>query len=92
MAVFWARVCWPPRFSWRMCLMSSPVLIFTGHFTWHMPSAAHVSSPWYVKMLDRSVSLQTVIRPTLCTAKALQRSFSRSGWHPEAVPLQIHHV
>ena len=47
MAVFWARV-WSPRFSWRMCLMSSPVLIFTGHFTWHMPSAAQVSSPWYV--------------------------------------------
>lgn len=46
-AVFCARV-WVPKFSWRMCLMSSPVLIFTGHFTWHIPSAAHVSSPWYV--------------------------------------------
>ena len=33
--------------SARMDLISSPVLILTGHFSWHMPSAAHVASPWY---------------------------------------------
>mmetsp|Transcript_29898 Transcript_29898/g.88503 ORF Transcript_29898/g.88503 Transcript_29898/m.88503 type:complete len:273 (+) Transcript_29898:1344-2162(+) len=46
--------------SVRMCLMRSPVLIFTGHFSWHMPSAAHVSAPSYSYALDmtlrRSVS------------------------------------
>lgn len=25
----------------------APVLILTGHFCWHMPSAAHVASPSY---------------------------------------------
>ncbi len=35
------------RSSARMLLISSPVLIFTGHFSWHMPSAAQVASPWY---------------------------------------------
>mmetsp|Transcript_15744 Transcript_15744/g.51438 ORF Transcript_15744/g.51438 Transcript_15744/m.51438 type:complete len:202 (+) Transcript_15744:95-700(+) len=27
--------------------MSSPVLILTGHFSWHMPSAAHVASAYF---------------------------------------------
>ena len=31
--------------SARTCLISSPVLIFTGHFSWHMPSAAQVALP-----------------------------------------------
>mmetsp|Transcript_14119 Transcript_14119/g.56275 ORF Transcript_14119/g.56275 Transcript_14119/m.56275 type:complete len:226 (+) Transcript_14119:1367-2044(+) len=34
-------------FSSRIVLTSSPVLILTGHFSWHMPSAAHMSSPAY---------------------------------------------
>mmetsp|Transcript_13481 Transcript_13481/g.30895 ORF Transcript_13481/g.30895 Transcript_13481/m.30895 type:complete len:252 (+) Transcript_13481:1137-1892(+) len=36
--------------------MSSPVLIFTGHFSWHMPSAAHVCSPLYVQFVSNSRS------------------------------------
>ena len=31
--------------SLRSCFTNSPVLILTGHFSWHMPSAAHVSCP-----------------------------------------------
>mmetsp|Transcript_7941 Transcript_7941/g.23665 ORF Transcript_7941/g.23665 Transcript_7941/m.23665 type:complete len:263 (-) Transcript_7941:1668-2456(-) len=34
-------------FSSRMVFTSSPVLILTGHFSWHMPSAAHMSRPAY---------------------------------------------
>ena len=39
-----AVVCFLSSRSRRL-LMSSPVLMPTGHFTWHMPSAAHVASP-----------------------------------------------
>ena len=41
----------------RIDLMSSPVLIPTGHFTWHMPSAAQVLLPSYVKLSRNSSSL-----------------------------------
>ena len=33
--------------SVRRALMSAPVLMPTGHFSWHMPSAAQVSMPRY---------------------------------------------
>lgn len=48
-AVRWASVFadfHSARVSARMDLMRSPVLILTGHFSWHIPSAAHVASPW----------------------------------------------
>mmetsp|Transcript_4498 Transcript_4498/g.15944 ORF Transcript_4498/g.15944 Transcript_4498/m.15944 type:complete len:437 (-) Transcript_4498:1063-2373(-) len=38
----------------RIDLTSSPVLMPTGHFTWHMPSAAHVASPSYVNLSKNS--------------------------------------
>jgi len=38
-----SSAAWPSSASWRSVLMSSPVLILTGHFSWHMPSAAQVA-------------------------------------------------
>ena len=35
------------NFSSRIVFTNSPVLIDTGHFSWHMPSAAHMSKPAY---------------------------------------------
>lgn len=39
MATAEARGCCSAISSLRSCLTSSPVLILTGHFSWHMPSA-----------------------------------------------------
>ena len=40
--------------SARSAFTSSPVLILTGHFSWHMPSAAQVSLASYSKARDTS--------------------------------------
>ena len=40
--------------SARSDLTSSPVLILTGHFSWHIPSAAHISFPMYSNEASRS--------------------------------------
>ena len=44
----------------RSSLIISPVLILTGHLTWHMPSAAQVWEPWYLYTSSSSSSLQSV--------------------------------
>ena len=49
-----ARGCASETSSARSDLTSSPVLILTGHFSWHMPSAAHISLPAYSNDASRS--------------------------------------
>mmetsp|Transcript_17846 Transcript_17846/g.54553 ORF Transcript_17846/g.54553 Transcript_17846/m.54553 type:complete len:224 (-) Transcript_17846:1621-2292(-) len=57
-------------FSSRMVFTNSPVLILTGHFSWHMPSAAHMSRPAY------SYSARMACRRTL-SAGVMTSSTSR---------------
>mmetsp|Transcript_6483 Transcript_6483/g.19694 ORF Transcript_6483/g.19694 Transcript_6483/m.19694 type:complete len:226 (+) Transcript_6483:1115-1792(+) len=65
-------------FSSRIVLTSSPVLILTGHFSWHMPSAAHMSRPAYsysARIASRRVFSSVEILPS--TSRRARRLISR---------------
>ena len=73
--------------SARMLLMSSPVLILTGHFSWHMPSAAHVASPWYSYAARIASSL-----PTKQLATDTAHELCRAQAEPEQERMALRHM
>mmetsp|Transcript_10978 Transcript_10978/g.45498 ORF Transcript_10978/g.45498 Transcript_10978/m.45498 type:complete len:240 (-) Transcript_10978:1738-2457(-) len=69
-AAAWPKLGWS-NFSLRSDFISSPVLIFTGQASWHMPSAAHVCSALYTYMRSKSSSLATSSSVGLSSARSL---------------------
>mmetsp|Transcript_20938 Transcript_20938/g.55064 ORF Transcript_20938/g.55064 Transcript_20938/m.55064 type:complete len:264 (+) Transcript_20938:963-1754(+) len=69
----------PSRASCRRVLMNSPVLILTGHFSWHMPSAAHVCSA-YSQLASNARSRSDLCTSPLALNSSRMRLISLKTW------------